>query len=72
MAYASLNAERVAAAAKSALTTLAAHTGEKNETHQRKTIMIERIGALANAAAQSPSKEITMTSEEFWLLSNNW
>lgn len=72
MAYAAIDAKRVAKAAESALKTLA---GEKEggETHQRKTLMIERIGALATAAAETPDcNAITLTSEEFWLLSKNW
>jgi len=33
--------------------------------------MIERIHALAAAAADS-DQPVTLTSEEFWLLSRNW
>ena len=72
MSYALLDAERVATAAKTSLGVLAA-TKETSEAHQRKVIMIERIEALARAAAESDAgKAVTLTSEEFWLISKNW
>ncbi|GAN55320.1 hypothetical protein [Tanticharoenia sakaeratensis] len=70
MSYAALDAARTARAAKSALDALA-QIKETGEAHQRKTIMIERIHALAAAAADS-DQPVTLTSEEFWLLSRNW
>lgn len=72
MSYAQLDAARIAKAAKLSLQTLNAEK-EKNETHQRKTLMIERIEALAKAASESKDSQlITMTAEEFWMLSQNW
>ncbi|GAN69616.1 hypothetical protein [Acetobacter orleanensis] len=72
MSYALLDAARVAKAAKTSLHTLNANP-ETTEAHQRKVIMIERIEALAAAAAESDAgKAITLTSEEFWLISRNW
>ncbi|QDH17175.1 hypothetical protein [Swingsia samuiensis] len=72
MSYAAIDARRVAKAAKAALSMLeTAH--EQSEAHQRKTIMVERIEALAQAAADTKdSNLITLTSEEFWLISKNW
>jgi hypothetical protein len=72
MSYALLDAVRVAKAANTSLSVLKA-TKETSEAHQRKLIMIERIAALASAAAESPnSNGVTLTSEEFWLISINW
>ncbi|AQS88765.1 hypothetical protein AA101099_2285 [Neoasaia chiangmaiensis NBRC 101099] len=75
MSYAALDAARVAKAAKSALTALE-QTAEKTEAHQRKTVMVERIHALAGAAADTNQQPggglVTLTSEEFWLISRNW
>ncbi|WP_367160447.1 hypothetical protein ABUE34_03070 [Kozakia baliensis] len=74
MSYAALDAVRVAKAAKSSLTALE-QAKEKSETHQRKTIMVERIEALASAAAETTQPGggvVTLTSEEFWLISRNW
>lgn len=74
MSYAALDAARVAKAAKSALTVLS-QAKEQSETHSRKTIMVERIEALAQAAAETPLPGgglVTLTSEEFWLISKNW
>ncbi|MDG6094229.1 hypothetical protein LOC54_03720 [Acetobacter sp. AN02] len=72
MSYALLDAGRVARAARTSLNVLKA-AGETSEAHQRKVIMVERIAALAEAAAESPqSGGITLTSEEFWLISLNW
>ncbi|GBR53542.1 hypothetical protein AA106555_1337 [Neokomagataea thailandica NBRC 106555] len=72
MAYASVDAARVAKAAQSALKALS-QTEEKSEAHQRKTLMIERIGALAVAASETEgSNAVTLTSEEFWMISKNW
>ncbi|AOX17454.1 hypothetical protein [Kozakia baliensis] len=74
MSYAALDAARVAKAAKSSLTALE-QAKEKSETHQRKTIMVERIEALASAAAETTQPGggvVTLTSEEFWLISRNW
>lgn len=44
---------------------------ETSEAHTRKVIMIERIEALAKAASES-GQGVTLTSEEFWLISRNW
>ncbi|NHN86729.1 hypothetical protein GOB93_19185 [Acetobacter musti] len=72
MSYALLDAARVAKAARTSLDVLKS-AGESSEAHQRKMIMVERIAALAGAAAESPeSNGITLTSEEFWLISLNW
>ncbi|ATJ89570.1 hypothetical protein ACLEIY_13605 [Acetobacter tropicalis] len=72
MSYALLDAARVAKAAKTSLGVLQA-SNESSEAHQRKIIMIERIEALARAAAESDAgKAVTLTSEEFWLISRNW
>ncbi|GBQ85561.1 hypothetical protein [Asaia krungthepensis] len=74
MSYAALDALRVAKASKSALTALG-QVKEQSETHQRKTIMVERIEALASAAAETTLPGgglVTLTSEEFWLISKNW
>ncbi|BBC79910.1 hypothetical protein HK27_00885 [Acetobacter orientalis] len=72
MSYALLDAARVASAAKTSLGVLHA-AQETSEAHQRKVIMIERIEALARAAAESDAgKAVTLTSEEFWLISKNW
>ncbi|BAK84461.1 hypothetical protein D3W54_08060 [Komagataeibacter medellinensis] len=75
MSYAALDAVRIAKACKTALHVLeTVEEKDRNETHQRKTLMIQRIEALARAAAESKSGEqaITLTSEEFWLISQNW
>jgi len=72
MSYAAIDAARVATASESALQTLST-VKETSEAHQRKTIMIERIHALAKAAAETKDcNAITLTSEEFWLISKNW
>ncbi|MXV45283.1 hypothetical protein GS501_09590 [Saccharibacter sp. 17.LH.SD] len=72
MSYAAIDAGRVAKAAGAALKTLEM-TPSDSEAHQRKTIMVERIRALALAAADTQGGGvITLTSEEFWLISNNW
>ncbi|CUW46164.1 hypothetical protein IFJ82_15345 [Novacetimonas hansenii] len=73
MSYAALDAARLAKACKNALITLEA-SDEKSEAHQRKTLMIQRMGALAMAAAECKhgTPVITLTSEEFWLISQNW
>ena len=72
MSYALLDAGRVATAAKTSLGVLEA-AKETSEAHQRKVIMIERIEALARAAAESDAGQaVTLTSEEFWLISKNW
>ncbi|GBQ07560.1 hypothetical protein [Saccharibacter floricola] len=72
MSYAAIDAERVAKAAENALKTLQM-TSSDSEVHQRKTAMIERIHALALAASQTQKTGvITLTSEEFWLISKNW
>ena len=70
MSYALLDAARVAKASGVSLGVLKT-SGETSETHVRKVIMIERIEALASAAAES-GERITLTSEEFWLISKNW
>lgn len=71
MSYAALDAGRVAKAAEQALQTLKAE--EPSEVTQRKTLLIERIHALAKAAAETGHQgTITLTSEEFWLISKNW
>ncbi|GAN59703.1 MULTISPECIES: hypothetical protein [Acetobacter] len=72
MSYALLDADRVAKAAQTSLGVLKS-VQETSEAHQRKVIMIERIEALARAAADSDAgKAVTLTSEEFWLISRNW
>ncbi|MFT9399595.1 hypothetical protein [Acetobacter sp.] len=72
MSYALLDADRVAKAAQTSLEVLKS-VQETSEAHQRKVIMIERIEALARAAADSDAgKAVTLTSEEFWLISRNW
>ncbi|GBQ91259.1 hypothetical protein AA13595_3076 [Gluconacetobacter johannae DSM 13595] len=73
MSYAALDAARVAKACKVALSVLEANP-ETSEAHVRKTLMVQRIAALAEAAAQSAAGGgvITLTSEEFWLVSKNW
>ncbi|WP_336946830.1 hypothetical protein ABHV46_12275 [Asaia sp. BMEF1] len=74
MSYAALDAARVAKAAKSALVALG-QVKEQSETHVRKTVMVERIEALAAAAAETSLPGgglVTLTSEEFWLISKNW
>ena len=72
MSYAAIDAARVSRASKSALQTLST-VKETSEAHQRKTIMIERIQALAAAAAETEGCGVmTRTSEEFWLISKNW
>ncbi|GBQ95276.1 hypothetical protein AA23498_2264 [Acetobacter nitrogenifigens DSM 23921 = NBRC 105050] len=73
MSYALLDAVRVAKAAKVSLDVLKTST-EASEAHQRKIIMVERIAALASAAADSTAcgQGVTLTSEEFWLISLNW
>lgn len=72
MSYASIDAKRVAKAAENSLKTLRMVTDE-SEAHQRKTAMIERIHALALASSETrESGVITLTSEEFWLISKNW
>jgi len=74
MSYAPLDAARVAKAAQSALQALG-QVKEASEAHQRKTIMVERIHALAVAAAETTlpgGQLVTLTSEEFWLISKNW
>ncbi|MDF7674097.1 hypothetical protein PT277_07275 [Acetobacteraceae bacterium ESL0709] len=72
MSYAALDAKRIEKAAKAALHTLES-ASETTEAHQRKVLMIERIHALAHAAAETEGQGvITLTSEEFWLLSKNW
>lgn len=72
MSYAAIDAERVAKAADSSLKTLRM-APDDSEVYRRKTGMIERIHALALAAAETQgSGVITLTSEEFWLLSKNW
>ncbi|MFT8327635.1 hypothetical protein [Gluconobacter oxydans] len=72
MSYAAIDAARVAKASESALQTLST-VKETSEAHQRKTIMIERIHALAKAASETKDcNAITLTSEEFWLISKNW
>lgn len=72
MSYAAIDATRVVKAAQSALKTLS-QTQEQSEAHQRKTLMIERIAALALAASETEgSNAITVTSEEFWMISKNW
>lgn len=70
MSYALLDAARVAKAAEVSLGVLKSVT-EKSEAHTRKVIMIERIEALAKAASES-GQGVTLTSEEFWLISRNW
>nr|WP_298797184.1 hypothetical protein [uncultured Acetobacter sp.] len=72
MSYALLDAARVAKAAKVSLNVLST-SPESTDAYQRKVIMIERIEALAGAAAESNAgKAVTLTSEEFWLISQNW
>lgn len=73
MSYAALDAARVARACKSALSVLEG-SDETSEAHVRKTLMVQRIAALAEAASQSPAggAVITLTSEEFWMVSKNW
>ncbi|NVN12944.1 MULTISPECIES: hypothetical protein [Nguyenibacter] len=76
MSYAALDAARVARACKVALSVLEANP-ESSEAHVRKTLMIERMAALAAAAAESAEATggggvVTLTSEEFWLVSKNW
>ncbi|GBQ14259.1 hypothetical protein [Swaminathania salitolerans] len=74
MSYAALDAVRVAKASKSALAALG-QVREESEAHIRKTLMIERIEALASAAAETSLPGgglVTLTSEEFWLISKNW
>lgn len=74
MSYAALDAARVAKAARDSLATLSG-SKEQSEAHIRKTIMIERIEALATAASETTlpgGGVVTLTSEEFWLLSKNW
>lgn len=72
MSYAALDARRIEKAAKAALQTLKG-ASEATEAYQRKVLMIERIHALAHAAAETEGQGvITLTSEEFWLLSKNW
>jgi hypothetical protein len=73
MSYAALDAARISKAAQTSLGVLNS-TAETSEAHARKIIMVERIAALAAAAAESPAggKVITLTSEEFWLISQNW
>lgn len=70
MSYALLDAARVAKASGVSLGVLKT-SAETSETHVRKVIMIERIEALASAAADS-GERVTLTSEEFWLISKNW
>ncbi|MBO1324879.1 hypothetical protein K2X14_06940 [Acetobacter sp. TBRC 12305] len=70
MSYALLDAARVAKAAGVSLSVLKT-SGETSEAHVRKVVMIERIEALAKAAADS-TQGVTLTSEEFWLISRNW
>ncbi|AQU87477.1 hypothetical protein B0W47_08275 [Komagataeibacter nataicola] len=75
MSYAALDAVRIARACKTALNVLeTVEEKDRSEAHQRKTIMIQRIEALARAAAESKNNDqvITLTSEEFWLISQNW
>lgn len=75
MAYGLLDAARVAKAAELSLKTLHADANP-SEAHQRKTLYVERIGALAKAAAETDKEKgtggITLTAEEFWMLSKNW
>lgn len=72
VSYAALDAKRIEKAAESALHTLRG-APETTEAYQRKFLMIERIHALAHAAAETEGQGvITLTSEEFWLLSKNW
>lgn len=74
MSYAALDAKRVSQAAKSAMQALE-QVQEKSEAHMRKTLMVERIQALAGAAAETTLPGgglVTLTSEEFWLISRNW
>ncbi|ACI50927.1 conserved hypothetical protein [Gluconacetobacter diazotrophicus PA1 5] len=73
MSYAALDAARVARACKVALSVLEANP-ETSEAHMRKTLMVQRIAALSEAAAESPAGGgvVTLTSEEFWLVSKNW
>lgn len=74
MSYALLDATRVAKAAKASLDALG-QAKEQSEAHIRRTTLVERIYALAAAAAETKGNQgnlITLTSEEFWLLSKNW
>ncbi|MBV1824384.1 hypothetical protein [Komagataeibacter oboediens] len=75
MSYAQLDATRITRACHTALQVLeSVEEKDRNETYQRKTLMIQRIEALARAAAESKNGDqvITLTSEEFWLISQNW
>lgn len=72
MSYAAIDAERVAKAAENSLKTLQM-APDDSEVYRRKTAMIERIQALAAAASETQGQGlITLTSEEFWLISKNW
>ncbi|QCE32439.1 hypothetical protein FAI41_01950 [Acetobacteraceae bacterium] len=75
MAYGLLDAARVAKAAELSLQTLNAEK-DPTEAQQRKALYVERIGALAKAAAETDREkgigEVTLTAEEFWMLSKNW
>ena len=58
MSYAQLDAARITRACHTALQVLeSVEEKDRNETYQRKTLMIQAI---------------TLTSEEFWLISQNW
>lgn len=74
MSYALLDATRVAKAAKMSLVALD-QVDAPSEAHLRRKTLVERIQALAEAAActQGPNGNlVTLTSEEFWLISQNW
>ncbi|QHI94977.1 hypothetical protein GT348_00340 [Aristophania vespae] len=72
MSFAAIDASRVEKAAGASLQTLRS-APEPTEAYQRKVLMIERIEALARAAAETKGQGvITLTSEEFWLISRNW
>lgn len=74
MSNALLDATRVAKAAKMSLAALG-QVKEPSEVQDRRKTLVERVCALAEAASctQGPNGNlITLTSEEFWLISENW
>ena len=73
MSYAALSATRIATACRRTLVGLRPDASSP-EVYERKRVMIERLGALAAAAAESADggQVTTLTSEEFSLISHEW
>ncbi|QCE35206.1 hypothetical protein FAI40_07620 [Acetobacteraceae bacterium] len=75
MASGVLDAARVAKAAELTLAELRA-IKEPTEAQQKKALYVERMAAIAKAAAETDKEKgvgsISLVSEEFWWISKHW